>query len=99
MLLLVGLNHEMPGLSLDSAADLVTFEAEDQLLEACIKAVYDYDPISKKKLEALEAATQTAGLQYQELTMLVELIRSITGTGSGPSSNTVAISPRKKSKT
>ena len=99
MLLLVGLNHEMPGLSIDSAADLVTFETEDELLEACVKAVYDYDPVSKKKLEALEAATKGAGLQHQELTMLVELIRSITGADSGLSSNTVAISPRKKSKT
>lgn len=91
MLLLVGLNHEMPGLTLDSAADLVTFEREDELLEACVKAVYDYDPVSKKKLEALETATKAAGLQHQELTMLVELIRSTIGDASGHSSSTDAI--------
>ena len=90
MLLLVGLSHEMPHLTLESAADLVSFETEDALLEACVKAVYDYDPVSKKKLEALHQATKAAGLQHQELTILLELIRSITGTDSGLSSSTDA---------
>ena len=99
ILLLVGLNHEMPGLTLDAAADLVTFETEDALIEACVRAVYDYDPVSKKKLEALAEATKTAGMQNQELTMLIELIHSITTTESGPSANSTPISPRKKSKT
>ena len=98
MILFVGLFHEDPKLTLEKAAELITFEEEDAIFEACVKAIYDYDPVSKKKLEALAEATKAAGLQNQELTMLVELIRSITTTESGPSPSITAISQPKKPK-
>ena len=99
MLLLVGLNHEIPGLTLDKAVEFIDFENEDYLFEACLKAVYDYDPASKKKLQALEAGSRAIGKPNQELSMLIELILSITTTESGPLQNITAISTKKKSKT
>ena len=97
-LLLVGLNHGMPDLTLDSAADLVDFETEDELLAGCVKALYDYEPIAKKKLEALAAALAANNEPNQDLMTLIELIQSTSTTGSGPSANIIAISAPKKSK-
>ncbi len=98
-LLLVGLNHGMPDLTLDKAADLVDFETEDELLAGCVKALYDYEPTAKKKLEALAEALKLNNAPSQELTTLIELIQSTSTTESGPSENTIAISTAKKSKT
>jgi hypothetical protein len=99
MLLFVGILHENPRLTLDSAADLIGYEQEDEIFEACVKAVYDYDPVSKKKLEALAEATKETSSPNPELMILIELIRSITTTASGPSQSIAADSPRRKSKT
>lgn len=99
MLLLVGLNHCMPSLTLDGAAELVEYETEDALLHSCLTAMYDYEPSAKKKLQALKEVSDAMGQPSMELSMFLELIQPTTTTESGPSQNTTAISAKKKSKT
>lgn len=98
-MLLVGLNHEMPGLTLDSAAELIDYDTEDAIMAACVRAVYDYEPAAQKKMETAEQILQSQGLPSQELTMLLGLIRSTSGTDSKPFAVSPSTSTKRKSKT
>jgi hypothetical protein len=87
MMLLAGLNHCVAGLTLDGAAELVTYDNEDALMLSCVQAIYDYEPAAKKKLEAAAAALANQP-EYSMVSMLLELIQSTIGTGSTPSADT-----------
>ncbi len=96
MMLLVGLNHCIPALNLDKAAELIEFQREDEMMAACIRAILDYDPTVKKKLLQLSEA---AGTQMPELLMLIELIQLATTSESGLLPSTTDTSASEKSET
>lgn len=96
MMLLAGLNHEIPGLNLDKAAELIEFDREDDMFAACIRAIYDYDPNVKKKLIQLAAV---AGPQMPDVLMLLELIQLATTSEFGLSPSTTETSANEKPET
>lgn len=96
MMLLVGLNHAMPGLNLEKAAELIEFDREDELIGACIRAIYDYDPAAKKKVQDLAGIV---GKERPELLMFVELIQLATTSEFGLLPNTTDTSANEKPET
>ena len=99
-LLFVGLRHEMPDLTLDKAFDFLDFENEDTVAEACLRAIYDYEPKALERVKAaqtaMEASKEPLPLEAQQF---FDLIQRITTTESGDSAATIATSQPSKSKT